>query len=148
MARSAEDIYRLLFALVDNDEGFRDRGVREFLALGMLERAVRPYCKEGASNESETLARNILSAAKSKHNISGSKTEVSEERNIEVGDENNTATNIRGVTEATWQTACLLVSQYQALGRLDPSLLDSRVYTYPLADMGLENAPEVYMYDG
>ncbi len=52
MARSVEDVYRLLFALVENDKGFRDRGVREFLALGMLERAVRPYCKEGASNES------------------------------------------------------------------------------------------------
>ncbi len=40
MARSVEDVYGLLLALVDNDEGFRDRGVREFLALGMLERAV------------------------------------------------------------------------------------------------------------
>ncbi len=144
MARSVEEVYGLLFALVDNDEGFRERGVREFLALEMLERAVRPYCKGDTSHESETLARNILSAAKSKHNISGSKTERSKEGNIEVcdGDDSN-ATNTRRVSEAIWQTACLLVSQYQKLGQLDPSLLDLGTYIFPLADMGLGNAPEV-----
>eukprot|EP01084_Bolivina_argentea_P172112 298152_1 len=144
MARSVEEVYGLLFALVDNDKGFRERGVREFLALEMLERAVRPYCKGDTSHESENLARNILSVAKNKHNISGSKTERSKEGNIEVCDSgNNNATNIRRVSEAIWQTACLLVSQYQKLGRLDPSLLDSGAYTFPLADMGLGNAPEI-----
>ncbi len=141
MTRSVEEVYGLLFTLIDNDEGFRARGAREFLVLEMLERAVRPYCKGETNHEPESLARKILSVAKSKCNISGSETERSKGGDIEVCD-NDDRNNSR-VSEAVWQTACMLVSQYQKLGRLDPSLFDSGAYTFPLADMGLGNAPKV-----